>query len=66
MPIEVNSTHVATLTVPQSGNPAETITVTVSPDGRLMYFVATSDVSEADARGKLRAFLQAARDAAQA
>jgi hypothetical protein len=63
--IPVTSTHVATLTVPMSGNPDEAVKIAVAPDGRSVSF-QTQGASPADARQKLRDFLQATSDAAQA
>jgi hypothetical protein len=67
MPVTTTSEHRARLEVPVSANPAETVSVVPasSTDGRTILFVATSDVSPADAKRKIREFLQAARDAAQ-
>lgn len=64
--MEITTVHTATLQVPLAAGPeAISIDVVQSPERR-MIFKATSNVSEADARRKVREFLQAARDAAQA
>lgn len=66
MPIATSSLHTAELTVPVSGDPADKIEINESPDQRLVTFRVQSTVSEADAKSKIRGFLQAARDASQA
>ena len=65
MPISTTSKHTASLTVPVSGDPADRIVITPAPDGRSVTFSMESGVSAAEAKGKIRDFLQAARDAAQ-
>lgn len=65
MPIRSTSVHTASLTVPVSGDPADRVVVIEEPDGRSITFQTTSTSSDADAKHKIRDFLQAARDAAQ-
>lgn len=63
--MDVTSTHTAKLEVPfAAGSEQIRIETVVTPERRYV-FTATSDVSPADARRKVRDFLQAARDAAQ-
>ena len=65
MGINTSAVYTARLDVPFAAGDEEVKIVTqVSPERRYT-FSATSTVSEADARRKVRDFLQAARDAAQ-
>jgi hypothetical protein len=63
-PIPVATTHLATLTVPVSGNPAQKVEVSAASDGRSVTFQATG-ASPEEAQAKIRGFLQAALAATQ-
>lgn len=65
MPVFIQSTHVATLAVPNSGNPAEAIKAFPTEAPRTITFQAQGASPEA-ARDALVRFLQAALDQAQA
>ena len=64
--IPVDSAHTATLTVPVSAAPADAIIVVEDKISHTLSFSAVSSTSPADARQKIRDFLEAARTAANA
>lgn len=64
MSIPVESVHTARLTVPVSGNPAETVDVVEDNELHTITFIATGG-SPAEARQKIKSFLDDARTAAQ-
>ena len=76
MPIQTHARYTARLDVPLSGDPAAHVDIVVDSSGRVdivvdssgrsMRFTSSSETSEADAKRKIREFLQAARDAANA
>jgi hypothetical protein len=63
--LDVESVHTAKLEVPFAAGADEILIERVVAPQRRYIFTATSTVSPADARRKVRDFLQAARDAAQ-
>lgn len=64
--IPVESVHTASLEVPVSANPAEAVNVYSGLHGRSLIITARSDKSPEEAQARIRAFLAAATEAAEA
>lgn len=65
MPLKIASRYTATLTLPVSGNPVESVRVGFDANSRAITLEAVSDKSPAEAAQRIREFLDAARLAAQ-